>query len=332
MRNLDLSELIYPVMKISPMARHFIIDCDTAEDDVMSLILLLYNNISVEGITIVEGNIDFNQEVDTMLYVLEFLGREDLKVFPGSRRPLIKSFKTVEEVHGVSGIGDEIVKPKRLKPQNKHAVGAIIELSKEFEGELEFLAISPLTNLALAYLKDNEIVDRIKALYIMGGTIYGRGNVTPIAEFNFWVDPDAAKIVLNAGFKNVTVVPWEVAVRNPITEEVWNRIRSMGTRLSEFYVRIYKHYREFSTREEGINGHPHPDVITTSIAIDEGIVRESKYEHVDVENCDCEARGATIIDYDGPGHKRRKKPNARVVYDIDFDRFLRLLMKTLSSH
>ncbi|MEM0374062.1 MAG: nucleoside hydrolase [Ignisphaera sp.] len=313
------------------MARHFIIDCDTAEDDVMSLILLLYNNISVEGITIVEGNINFDQEVNTMLYVLEFLGREDIKVFPGSRRPLIKSFRTVEEVHGVSGIGDELVKPRKLKAQNKHAVDAIIDLSKQFEGELEFLAISPLTNLALAYLKDNEIVDRIRALYIMGGTIYGRGNVTPIAEFNFWVDPDAAKVVLNAGFKNVIVVPWEVAVENPINDEVWNKIKRMNTKLSQFYIKIYTHYRDFSSKVEGINGHPHPDVITTAIAIDKSIIKRFKDENVDVENCDCQSRGATIIDYEGPGHKRTKEPNARVVYEINFDKFLELLFRTLSS-
>lgn len=313
------------------MARHFIIDCDTAEDDILSLILLLFNNINVEAVTIVEGNIDFNQEINTMLYALEFLGREDIKVYPGSRRPLIKSFKTVEEVHGISGIGNLIVKPKKLRAERKHAVDAIVELSEFYKGELEILAISPLTNIALAYLKDPELVDKIKAIYIMGGTIYGRGNITPIAEFNFWVDPDAAKIVLNAGFKKVYLVPWEVAVSNPIKEEDWNYIKLMKTNLAKFYIDIFKHYREYSSKQEKINGHPHPDAITTSIAIDENIIKEWKYEYVDVENCDCSARGATIIDYEGPGHVTKNKPNAKIVYDIYFNRFLELLINTLSK-
>lgn len=143
--------------------RHFIIDCDTAEEDIMSLITLIRNGIDVVGITIVEGNVNFYQQVDSMLWALESLG-VDLPVYPDSRRPLVKTLRTVEEVHGKGGIGDEIVKPKLLKPQNKHAVDAIIELCERYYGGLEFLAISPLTNLALAYLKYPRLVDYIKSL------------------------------------------------------------------------------------------------------------------------------------------------------------------------
>ena len=308
----------------------FIIDCDTAEDDVMSLIMLLRNGKEVAGITIVEGNIDFDQEVNTMLWALEFLGVE-IPVYPGSRRPLVKQFRTVEEVHGKGGIGDEAVRPKRLKPSNKHAVDAIIELSERYAGELEFLAISPLTNLALAYLKYPRIVENIKHVYIMGGTIYGRGNITPIAEFNFWVDPEAAKIVLHAGF-NITLVPWEVAVNNAIDERTWEYINKMNTRLSNFYVKIYSHYREFSMKKERMRGNPHPDVITTAIAIDRSIIKRANTEYVDVETSDGLTRGATVIDYLDPGHVLTgNKPNAEVVYEIDYDKFVNLLINTLKD-
>ena len=306
----------------------FIIDCDTAEDDIMSLIMLLRNGKEVAGITIVEGNIDFDQEVNTMLWALEFLG-VDIPVYPGSRRPLVKQFRTVEEVHGKGGIGDEPVKPSRLRASNKHAVDAIIELSERYAGELEFLAISPLTNLALAYLKHPRIVENIKHVYIMGGTIYGRGNITPIAEFNFWVDPEAAKVVLHAGF-DITLVPWEVAVNNAIDERTWEYIKGMNTKLSNFYVKIYSHYREFSMKAERMRGNPHPDVITTAIAIDRSIIKRANREYVDVETNEGLTRGATVIDYLDPGHALTgKEPNADVVYEIDYERFVNLLIKTL---
>ncbi|WP_390532944.1 nucleoside hydrolase [Sulfurisphaera ohwakuensis] len=294
----------------------------------MSLILLLKNKKEVVGITIVEGNVNFDQQVDTMLWALEFLG-VDIPVYPGSKRPLVKSFKTVEEVHGKGGIGDEIVKPKMLKAKSKHAVDAIIELSERYAGELEFLAISPLTNLALAYLKYPKIVENIKHVYIMGGTIYGRGNITPIAEYNFWVDPDAAKIVLHAGF-NITIVPWEVAVINAIDENTWNYINKMNTKLSNFYVKIYSHYRDFSMKRQRMRGNPHPDVITTAIAIDKSIIKKANMEYVDIETNEGLTRGAVIIDYTDAGHIiSNNKPNAEVVYEIDYEKFTNLLLDTL---
>ncbi|MBP1358162.1 MAG: nucleoside hydrolase, partial [Sulfolobus sp.] len=277
------------------------------------------------------------QQVDSMLWALEFLG-VDLPVYPGSRMPLVKTLRTVEEVHGKGGIGDEIVKPKLLKPQNKHAVDAIIELCERYYGELEFLAISPLTNLALAYLKYPRLVDCIKSLYIMGGTIYGRGNITPIAEYNFWVDPDAVKIILSAGFSNLTIVPWEVAVANAIDPQTWDRIKSLNTRLSNFYIKIYTHYRSFSMQRQRMRGNPHPDVITTAIAINPDIIKKSYDEYIDIETNEGLTRGAVIIDYTEPGHIiglnglniSPNKPNAKIVYDIHYDKFVQLLINTLS--
>ncbi|QIW23827.1 nucleoside hydrolase [Sulfolobus sp. S-194] len=308
----------------------FIIDCDTAEDDIMSLILLLKNKKDVAGITIVEGNVNFDQQVDTMLWALEFLG-VDIPVYLGSRRPLVKSFKTVEDVHGKGGVGNEIVKPQRLRASDKHAVDAIIELSQRYAGKLEFLAISPLTNLALAYLKYPKIVENIKHVYIMGGTIYGRGNITPIAEYNFWVDPDAAKIVLHAGF-NITMVPWEVAVMNAIDESTWNYINKMKTKLSNFYVKIYSHYREFSMKKQRMRGNPHPDVITTAIAIDRSIIKKANMEYVDIETNEGLSRGAVIIDYADPGHVMgNNKPNAEIVYEIDYEKFTKILINALND-
>lgn len=305
--------------------RHFIIDCDTAEDDIMSLFMLLKNGVSVEGITIVEGNIGYEKEINNALWALEFVNK-NVPVYPGSDRPLVKSFRSVEEVHGKGGIGEEIVKPTRLKPENKKAVDAIVDLADRYAGELEFLAISPLTNLALAYLKDKSIVEKIKKLWVMGGTAWGRGNITPVAEYNIWVDPDAAKIVFNAGF-DITMVPWDVIVNYPINDEEWESIKKINTKMAKFYVKIYTHYREYSMKNEKIGGTPHPDLITTSVALNRNVVSKSERQYVDVENCDCMTRGMTVIDYLGLWGR---KPNTEVVYEIDKREFYSMLIDLLN--
>ncbi|MFP3260415.1 MAG: nucleoside hydrolase [Sulfolobus sp.] len=308
------------------MKRHFVIDCDTAEDDIMSLFMLIRNGVSVEGVTIVEGNISYEQEINNALWALEFIKGEDIKVYPGSDRPLVKNFRSVEEVHGKGGIGDKIVKPQRLRAENKKAVDAIVELADRYAGKLEFLAISPLTNLALAYLKDKSIVDKIKKVWVMGGTVWGRGNITPVAEYNIWVDPDAAKIVFNSGF-NITMVPWDVIVNYPIDDDTWEKIKRMGTQMSKFYVEIYSHYREYSMKNEKIGGTPHPDLITTAVALNKDVIKKSEKHYVDVENCDCLTRGMTVIDYLSIW---KKEPNVEVVYEINKGKFLEMLFDLLN--
>lgn len=310
------------------MSRHFIIDCDTAEDDIMSLFMLLKNNIAVEGITIVEGNIAFEQEINNALWALEYISNKlsyEIKVYPGSNRPLVKTFRTVENVHGKGGIGDEIPIPKKLSASNKKAIDAIIELADRYPGELEFLAISPLTNLALAYLKDNSIADKIKKVWIMGGTIYGRGNITPVAEFNFWVDPDAAKIVFSSGL-NLTMVSWDLITNYTIEKNEWDNINSMNTEMSKFYSNIYKHYREFAMTKQKMRGNPHPDLITTAIAINHEVAKKTEMQFVDIENCECLSRGMTVIDYLNIWNRN---PNTEVVYEIDKSKFINMLYDLL---
>jgi len=312
------------------------LDCDTAEDDITSFLLLLSYGAEVLGITVVEGNISFQQEVNNALWAVEFSGTET-PVYIGADRPLVKSFVTVEDVHGEGGVGGTKMTPTRLKPDPKHAVDAIVELSDRYAGELEVMAISPLTNIAMAMLKDRRVAERLKAIYIMGGTIYGRGNITPVAEYNFWVDPDAAKIVLKSG-ANMIMLPWEVAVKNAIDDGTWNRMQSLETTMAKYYVQSYRHYRDFATKRQGMRGHPHPDVLTTAVALDRSVATDVRRERVDVENCDCLTRGSTVIDYTGPGHVNgyfmgkmiKLGGEMDVVYEVDYERFVKMVMNLLN--
>ncbi len=307
--------------------RHFIVDCDTAEDDVASIFLLAKKKVKIEGVTIVEGNIGFDQEVINALWALETV-QLDVPVFPGSRRPIVKNFCTVEEVHGKYGLGEIIAKTSR-RPSPKHAVEAIIEASKKFAGELEILAISPLTNLALAYLLDNSLTKRIKKVWIMGGTAFAHGNITPVAEYNFWVDPDAAKIVLSAGF-DVTIVPWDVVTRYTINDKEWDSISSMNTKLSGIYVKMFQYYRKYDKEVQKLDGHPHPDLLTTAVALNENIVKLSRKEFVTVDNSDSLTRGMTLIDHLDSDRPWSSSPNAEIVYEIKKDILIEMIKEMLS--
>ncbi|MFP3346098.1 MAG: nucleoside hydrolase [Sulfolobaceae archaeon] len=306
------------------MKRKVIFDTDTASDDTIALLLSL-EFFDVEGVTVVAGNVKYENEINNALFTLEYLGYSHVPVFLGASRPIRGIWRTVEEVHGEKGMGRlDIPKPSK-KPENIFASDAIIELSKKYNGELEILAVSPLTNLALAYLKDPSIVKRIKKVWIMGGA-FTRGNTTEIAEFNFWVDPEAAEIVLKSGF-DITIVPWEIAEEAAtITDDEWSRISSMGTKRSNFFIKVNEVLREYS-KSKGAKGSVHPDSLTVAIAYDNSIILEFVKKRVDVEVCG-KSRGAMLVDwYD----MTKSDIKAEIVTKADSSKFKKYLFEVLSK-
>ncbi|QKR00422.1 nucleoside hydrolase [Metallosphaera tengchongensis] len=303
------------------MRRKVIVDSDTATDDTIA-ILLSSALFDLVGVSIVAGNVNFQDQVNNALFTLEYIGRDDVPVYIGYDRPILGQWRTVEEVHGKWGMSGWRVSPNRKKPEKEHAVDAILRLSKEYEGELEIMAISPLTNLAQAYLRDNGLTKRVKKVWIMGGA-FTRGNTTPLAEFNFWVDPEAAKIVLNAGFE-VTIVPWEVTEKyGVIYENEWEEIGKLGSRLSEFFVRSNKALLEFS-KLQGNLGSVHPDSLTVYLAYNNQAILEERKLKVDIELCSL-SRGGMLVDWYNREH------NSIVVLKADRERFKTALLDVLSS-
>jgi len=301
--------------------RPAIFDSDTASDDTTAM-FLASRWFKLLGVTVVAGNVDFQQEVRNALFTVSSLGI-NVPVFPGARRPLMGKWRTVPEVHGENGMGslnvEAVGEPSRVK-----AVDAIINLSKEYPKELEVLAVSPLTNLALAYMLDPELVDRVRKVWIMGGALW-RGNTTPLAEFNFWVDPEAASIVLNAGF-DVTIVPWEMAERCAVVDDAtWEKIGTSGTRQANFFLRANHTLRELSKRQ-GSGGSVHPDSLTVTVAAHPEVVSELREVPVDVETCS-QSRGAMMVDsYNLTG----RRPNVKLVTDCRREVFLNLLVEALT--
>ncbi len=300
-----------------------IIDSDTASDDTTAITLASYLT-DLKAITVVAGNVDFTKEIRNALFTRDYLGLKT-PVFVGSSRPIMGKWRTVEEVHGENGMGslNDVSTPST--PEPTFAPDAIISLAREFQGELEILAVSPLTNLALAYLKEPSLPELVKKVWIMGGA-FTRGNTTQIAEFNFWTDPEAAQIVLNAGF-NITIVPWEVTEEAAIIyDEEWDRIASINTKRAKLFIGANYVMREFSKTREKLRGSVHPDSLTVSIAYDSSIVIQSKKLFVNVETCG-DSRGGMLVDWYGMSGK---EPNAEVVLRADREKFLNTLISVLS--
>ena len=190
--------------------RHLLIDTDTASDDAVALLMALREpSVKVEAITTVAGNCAIEQCKINALICIEKANTYTPPVFAGMTKPLFREHFTSHHIHGEDGMGDMNLPQPELSVEDMHAVDAMIEYAAKFEGELEIVTLGPLTNLAMAVLKDPSFVKNIKQVYVMGGAGLQQGNITPLAEFNFYVDAEAVHIVLNSGL-TLNVVGWEI--------------------------------------------------------------------------------------------------------------------------
>ncbi|ABG04846.1 Inosine/uridine-preferring nucleoside hydrolase [Rubrobacter xylanophilus DSM 9941] len=310
--------------------KRFLVDTDTAGDDVTSLLFALrWPGVSLEGITVVAGNVYLHEALENALYTVEISGRARVPVFPGADRPMLRSLVTAHEVHGEDGMGNSNFPKANQRPEKVHAVDAIVDTADRWSGELEIIAQAPLTNLALAVMKDPDLPKRVRRLWIMGGSNNSLGNITPAAEFNFYVDPEAARIVLGAGF-NTTVVPWDVCLKDGVlTRPELAPILKMKTKLSEFYLAVNRAAWEFNrTRVGGVDGITHPDSIMTAMAIDEEVILDRERYFVDVECCGSLTRGYSLVD---ELRVLGKEANAEVVLRADKAKFKEMLARLLED-
>ncbi|MDW8063806.1 MAG: nucleoside hydrolase [Candidatus Caldarchaeum sp.] len=304
-----------------------IIDSDTAGDDAISILLALkWPGVKVEAVTVVCGNVEFDQQVENALYTVENFSDYYVPVYPGCSRPLLKSWTYADYVHGKDGMGENYFPKAGQRPENKHGVQALLELVNSSPGEYVIVAQGPLTNIATAILLDRNFVKNVKRLYVMGGFADGYGNMTPAAEYNFWVDPDAAKIVFKSGIKPF-MVGWDIAVKYSVVEESLHReIAGWGTKEADFFVKVNRKVVEYEKKVLGIAGSTHPDSITTAIAIEPKIAKRVEPRFVDVENVSELTRGMSVVDHLGV---LGQEPNAEVCYEADGNLFRKMLLKVL---
>jgi inosine-uridine nucleoside N-ribohydrolase len=301
-----------------------IVDTDTAGDDVASLLIALrHPNAQLEAITVCCGNVSFEQQVENALYSVEKAGRGgEVPVFPGCQRPLLREWAGAEYVHGKDGMGDNFFPPAHQRPEEEHGVDALVRLVNASPGDLTILAQAPLTNVAAVVLRDPGFAQKVKRLVIMGG---GIGNITPAAEYNFYVDPEAAKIVFGAGFQ-ITLFTWTLALSHGVFDDAkLKRLATLGSELSRFYEAFNRRALEFE-RKTGIQGTTHPDSMACAAIVAPELVLSSFDCFVDVETQGELTRGYSAIDR---LHRYGREPNATVVDDFDNDGFFELMLEVL---
>jgi purine nucleosidase len=307
--------------------KRLVIDTDTASDDATSLMLALrWPDVRVEAITTVAGNLPLQACTRNALYTVDLAAGRDVPVFPGADRPLLRDLVTCEEVHGQDGMGDSNFPPPRRAPEPEPAPAALVRLINRFPGELEIIAQAPLTNIALAYMLDPSIAGKVRRLWVMGGANNALGNVTPAAEFNFYVDPEAARIVFRAGFP-ITMVGWEICVRHTVFGPPdLAEIEAMGTPLARFYLEINRAVLRYNREHGGIEGTSHPDSVVAAMAVDSRVIRRSARCFVDIECTGELTRGYSLVDLLGV---TGRAPNAEVCLEADRDRFRSMLFSVL---
>lgn len=305
-----------------------VIDTDTAQDDCIALLVGLLDPLAeLRAITMVAGNVGFDQQVRNAFLTLNVAGRlGEVPVHLGCRQPLVRPWVSAENVHG-DGVGGMTMDRSGCRPEAEHGVDALIRLAAQAPGELSVVAIGPLTNLASAALKDPDFAGNLKALYIMGGSNNGRGNITPSAEFNFYVDPEAAKAVFRAGFE-ITVLPWDpVTLRQAVfAQPALDEIAALGTPLSAFFTRVCAATLEFD-RGVGIDGTTHPDSLTTAALLRPELVTRVGRYHVDVETGGELTRGYSAMSWGVHG----LPANATVIEEIDASAFFRYIRDLLAT-
>lgn len=305
--------------------RHFLIDTDTASDDAVALLMALRTEgIRVEAITVVAGNVPLEQGVQNALYTVERSGAK-APVYPGLAKPLLRPLRTAQFCHGNDGMGDIGLPLSGRRPASGNGVDAIVDTIRRFPGEITLVTLGPLTNVAVAILKEPSLVGMVKECVVMGGIGLGHGNVVPAAEYNIWVDPEAARIVFNSGLP-ITMVGWEISRRYAaFNADDAEGLRSVSE-LGEFVVSIQKAMRVFCIEKLKQDGFDLPDPIAMAVAIDPEVAVRMERLHVDVETKGELTAGETVVDHLGI---TGEPANANVVLEASRERFLSVLYDSL---
>lgn len=308
--------------------RKVILDVDTGVDDALAIIYGIESKqIDFLGITTVSGNVPVSMTTKNTLKVLKLIGREDIKVYPGAERPMIREPEYEYHVHGSDGIGNALDHID-VEQEAEAVFGPdfIIEQAKKHQGELTLIMVGPLTNLVLALRKEPKVATWLKEVIIMGGLVSqaGEGNKLPNSEFNIYADAEGAAIVFHSGIE-LTLVTLDVTRKTYLTKEKIELLK--GTKYYDFVLESTEVYREYSERLYGRNQASLHDPLTIGYFLDPSYLQTEKH-YVDIETLSPLGYGQTVCDFKGLWNK---EPNVHVSLAADSERFVADFIDTLKQ-
>ena len=310
------------------MSRKIIIDTDPGQDDAVAILLALASpeDVDVLGITAVAGNVPLPLTARNARIVCELAGKTDTPVFAGCDRPMSRALVTAEHVHGKTGLDGIPLWEPQMPLQDAHAVDFIIDtLRREPAGTVTLVPIGPLTNIATAFTRAPDIVARVQEIVLMGGAYFEVGNITPAAEFNIYVDPEAAKIVFGAGVP-LTVMPLDVTHKALTTAPRIEKFRALGTRVGESVAAWTDFFERFDMEKYGSAGAPLHDPCTIAYLIEPDLF-SGRHINVEIETLSDLTLGMTVADW---WRVTDRPANATFMGDVDADRFFDLLTERLA--
>lgn len=303
-----------------------LIDTDPGVDDALA-ILMAHAHADIAALSIAAGNVGLHHTVRNGRTLMDLVGA-DVPVFAGCASPLVRApEEDAAFVHGMDGFGDVGFPEPKLPSQDEQAALALLRLTRERPGELTLVALAPLTNVALALRLDPTLPQRVKRLVVMGGAVTGHGNTGKIpAEFNIGFDPEAAHVVFEA-FPHFDLVDWEATLRHAFDDAEFDGWLDAGDHRAKFFGEVFRTARAFNTKHER-RGVIAADALAMAVAIDPTIVTRSEVRHVAVELDGRLTRGATVVDW---ANRLKQPANARIVLDIDQDRFKAMVRRALGA-
>jgi len=306
--------------------RRFIIDTDTASDDAVAILMAhRWPDVRVDAVTIVAGNVPVEMGSRNAGYTIELCGGET-PVYVGCDRPLLREPHWAYFFHGPDGMGGMNYPAPKQSPKTEHAVDALMRLIRSRPGEYTLVTLGPLTNIAVALRRAPEIASMVKQCYVMGGAACTVGNITPAAEYNIWVDPEAARVVFHSGLP-ILMVGWEHCRDAAAFDDAeMAQIRNLGTPFARFTLDCNR--TAIQTAREWLRdvGLTLPDPVTMAIALDPSVCTSRGKHTVDVETTSDLTRGMTVVDRHGVWNK---PPNIEVCWAIDAKRWKEMLYTTL---
>lgn len=304
-----------------------IIDTDPGQDDAVAILMALGSpEIEVLGITAVAGNVPLALTARNARVVCELAGRPDIAVFAGCDRPLMRGLVTAEHVHGRTGLDGPDLPEPTMALQDRHAVDFMIEtLRREPEGSVTLVPIGPLTNIAMALRLAPDIAPRIARIVLMGGAYFEVGNITPAAEFNIYIDPEAADIVFRAGVP-LTVLPLDVTHKALVTASRNAAFRALGTSVGRAVAEMTDFFERFDKEKYGAEAAPLHDPCTIGWLLAPQLF-SGREINVEIETRSPLTRGMSVADW---WRVTDRPANALFLRDLDADGFFDLLTECLS--